>query len=265
MPVHLGVHFARKGGGYGVTGSGTGTTTGWLTDQRFPLPADVPPGASINLTVAVTAPATTGDLVLEYEAVWEGRLWFSQFADVNAAVLAGPVASYRVNATPTRWVSSETHSYTISVTNTGNLLWPAGGTTPVHLGVHFARKGGGYGTTGSGTGTTAGWLSDQRFSLPADIAPGATINLPVSVTAPTTAGKLVLEYEVLWEGRFWFSQFADVDTTIRPGSLADRLAATPSSWAELWPDLVIVGTILACLALSGALKRLLRRSRTSSK
>jgi hypothetical protein len=265
MPVHLGVHFAHKGGGYGVTGSGTGTATGWLTDQRFSLPADVPPGASINLSVAVTAPASTGDLVLEYEAVWEGRLWFSQFADVNATVLAGPVASYRVNATPTRWVSSETHSYTISLTNTGHQLWPARGTTPVHLGVHFARKGGGYGITGSGTGTTAGWLSDQRFSLPADVAPGANINLTISVTAPTTPGKFVLEYEVLREGRFWFSQFADVNTMILPGSVTERLAATPSSWADLVPDLAIVGTIFACLALISALKRLVRRSRMSSK
>ncbi len=213
-PVHLGAHFASKGGGYGV--SGTGASSGWLTDQRFPLPSAVPPGGTINLTVSVTAPATTGDLVLEYEAVWEGRLWFRQFADVSTTVLAGPVASYLVNATPSSWINSQTQSYTVSVTNTGNQLWPAQGTTPVRLGVHFARKGGGYGVTGSGTGASGGWLTDQRFSLPADVPPGASVNLTISVTAPATAtGKLVLEYEVLWEGRFWFSQFADIGTTVR--------------------------------------------------
>ena len=259
-PVLLGVHFARTGGGYGVSGSGA--RSGWLTDQRFPLPSDVPPGAAINLTVSVTAPATTGDLVLEYEAVWEGRLWFKQFVDVSTTVVAGPVASYRVNATPSRWINSQTQSYVVSITNTGNQLWPAQGTKPVHLGVHFARTSGGYGVTGSGTGTSSGWLTDQRFFLPADVPPGASVSLTVSVTAPATAtGTLVLEYEAVWEGRLWFSPFADVNTTVQAGSVLDRLTATPSGWASVLPDLAIVGIILAGLALTSLVRTLVARSR----
>src|SRR5207244_411589 len=99
-PVHLAVHFANVGGGQG--------TNTWYTDQRFSLPADLAPGASVTLNIAVTASANSGNLVLEYQMVKEGQFWFSQFADVNVTVAAGWVAAYSVGATPTSWTSNQT-------------------------------------------------------------------------------------------------------------------------------------------------------------
>src|SRR5207245_3672782 len=40
--------------------------SGWATTQGFGLPGDVAPGASVTLTVAVTAPATPGSYVLRH-------------------------------------------------------------------------------------------------------------------------------------------------------------------------------------------------------
>jgi hypothetical protein len=90
----------------------------------------------------------------------------------------------------------------VSVTNTGNQTWPAGTGSAVHLGVHFNDHGGGIGAYP--------WLTDQRFSLPADLSPGASVTLSIAVTAPNTPGNLVLEYEMVKETQFWFTQYANV-------------------------------------------------------
>src|SRR5450759_1588138 len=179
-PVHLGVHFANTGGGYG--------SNTWYTDQRFNLTGDLAPGGSATLSISVTAPANNGSQVLEYQMVKEQQFWFAQFADVPVTV--GPAlwaASYSVGSTPTSWAVNQTQSYSVTITNTGNQTWSAGGSNPVHLGVHFANTGGGYGSNI--------WYTDQRFNLLADLAPGASVTLSISVTAPANSGSQVLEYQ----------------------------------------------------------------------
>jgi hypothetical protein len=109
-------------------------------------------------------------------------------------------ASYATANTPSTWTPGQTQTYAVSITNTGNQTWAAGTANPVHLGVHFATQGG---------APTYQWLTDQRYSLPADLGAGASVTLTVSVTAPNTAGSLVLEYQMVKEGQFWFNQFAD--------------------------------------------------------
>ena len=113
-------------------------------------------------------------------------------------------ASYAVTNTPTSWTAGQTLTYDVTVTNTGTQTWNAAGANPVDLGVHFAAAGGGINTP----------LTDQRISLPADLAPNASVTLPVSVTAPTTTGNLVLEYQMVKEFQFWFTQFSDVNVTV---------------------------------------------------
>ncbi|HCG02579.1 MAG TPA: hypothetical protein DEV93_18805 [Chloroflexi bacterium] len=75
-PVRLGVHFQPSGGG---------ANSPW-TDQHFSLPGDLAPNSSVTLTVSVTAPNATGNLVLEYQMIKESQFWFDQFADVNVTL-----------------------------------------------------------------------------------------------------------------------------------------------------------------------------------
>jgi hypothetical protein len=203
-PVHLGERFANIGGGFGANV--------WYTDQRFNLPADLAPGSSLTLTISVTAPGnTTGNLVIEYQMVEEGQFWFGQFADVNTTVTLSNawVATYGVASTPTIWSTQQSQTYSVTVTNNGTQSWPAGGPNPVDLGVRFANVGGGFGANA--------WYTDQRFALPADLAPGASLTLTIAVIAPSSpTGNLVLEYQVTKESQFWFAQFADVTVTVNP-------------------------------------------------
>src|SRR5205085_974622 len=81
----------------------------------------------------------------------------------------------------------------VTVTNTGTQPWSAGGSNPVHLGIHFGSIGGGF--PGSQP-----WSTDQRVILPSDVAPGQSVTLTPSVSVPTTAGSYTLEYQMVQEG-----------------------------------------------------------------
>jgi DNA gyrase inhibitor GyrI len=219
-PVHLGIHFATKGGGYSANASS------WVTNQRFSLPNDLAPGQSATLNVTVTAPTTTGSYVLEYEMVQEGVAWFAQYLDSTVSVAAPSGASYATSGQPSTFTGGATVSYSVTVTNNGSVAWPAGGSNPVHLGIHFATKGGGYSVNASS------WVTDQRYSLPSDLAPGQSVTLNVAVTAPTTSGSYVLEYEMVQEGVAWFAQFLDSNVSVPPALSATYApSGQPSAFA----------------------------------
>jgi outer membrane protein assembly factor BamB len=132
-----------------------------------------------------------------------GAVFVAAGSKVFSFIAATSVATYSVANTPSTWASSQTQTYAVTVTNTGSLPWPAAGSNPVRLGVHFANTGGGYGNNT--------WYTDQRFSLPADLAPGASVVLTIAVTAPSApSGSLVLEYQMVKELQFWFAQFSDL-------------------------------------------------------
>ncbi len=211
--VHLGLHFANATGG---------TNSTWYTDQRFELPADLAPGDTVAIPVTITAPNRTGTYVLEAQIVKELQFWFPQTADTAAGV-AAPLwaASYDVSAAPSGWTAGQTRSFNVRVTNTGNQTWPSTGTNLVHLGLHFANATG---------GTNSTWYTDQRFEVPADLAPGDTVAIPVTITAPTSGGSYVLEAQMVKELQFWFPQFADVSAGAVVWAASYDVSAAPSSW-----------------------------------
>ncbi|MGI8810818.1 MAG: hypothetical protein ACR2KK_23850 [Acidimicrobiales bacterium] len=96
--VRLGIAFANTAGGHGNNVR--------YTDQRWDLPYDVAPGSTVAFRVTVTAPAKTGDMVLETQMLKENRFWFSQFAVRGVWVGSSDyLASYDVAATPTSWTA----------------------------------------------------------------------------------------------------------------------------------------------------------------
>jgi hypothetical protein len=75
--VDFGVHF------------GTANDTphnGWVTDQRFALPRDVPPGDAVTLNVTVRAPDAAGSYVLRHRMVKEQVAWFNQIQKTPVSV-----------------------------------------------------------------------------------------------------------------------------------------------------------------------------------
>jgi polyvinyl alcohol dehydrogenase (cytochrome) len=187
-------------GGTSVTITGTNFTG--ATAVKF----GTAPAATFTVisTTQIAATSPPGSGTVDVTVTTAGGMSATSAAD-QFSYTAPWVATYSVGGTPTSWAISQTQTYSVTITNTGSQTWPAGGGTPVHLAVHFANVGG-----GAGNNT---WYTDQRFSLPADLAAGGSVTLSIAVTAPANSGSLVLEYQMVKETQFWFRQFADVSVT----------------------------------------------------
>jgi hypothetical protein len=116
-----------------------------------------------------------------------------------------PLAASYSASPPTAWTAGQTQTYAITVTNTGSQTWSATGTNRFLLGIHF-------GTASDGWGV--GWATDQRFSLPADVAAGGSVTLSVSVAAPVGTGSYVLRHRMIQEGITWFGQIQKTNVTV---------------------------------------------------
>jgi uncharacterized membrane protein len=199
--VDLDLHFATSSGGASNQGS-------WLTSQAFSLPGNVQPGGSVTVSVTVTAPSTAGSLVLEATMIKEHQFWFKQSAPINVTV-SGPIwsAQYDLTQAPTAWTAGQSKTFSVTITNTGNQTWPSTGYTEVDIDFHFT-------TVTGGSTQQSHWLTSQAFSIPANLAPGASVTVSVTVTAPSTKGSMFLEAEMIKEHQFWFTSVGSVSATV---------------------------------------------------
>jgi len=116
-------------------------------------------------------------------------------------------ASYSPIGQPSSFSAGTPATYQVKVTNTGSATWAAGGTNPVHLGIHFSTRPG-------GATNSSSWVTDQRFALPADLAAGQSVTFTVNVPAPSTAGTYSLGYQMVQENIAWFSEYLDSAVTV---------------------------------------------------
>jgi hypothetical protein len=91
----------------------------------------------------------------------------------------------------------------VTVTNAGNSTWPSSGYHRVDLEFHFTTQTG-------GSAKRAFWLTNQAYSMPGALAPGHSVTLTVSVTAPPSTGSMFPEAEMIKEHQFWFHQSASI-------------------------------------------------------
>jgi uncharacterized protein YkwD len=147
-------------------------------------------------------------LVVSTIAVFSSWTVKPTFAATNAA-------QYSVSGQPASFTPGASASYSVTVTNSGSTTWQAGGTTPYHLGIHFI--------TASGS-----WATDQRWALPANIAPGGSATIKVTVTAPGTAGSYTLQEEMVQESVAWFSTYLNSAVTVGSGTTSGSCPGSQS-------------------------------------
>jgi hypothetical protein len=159
----------------------------------------------VTLSINVTAPLGAGSYILRQRMVKEAIAWFDQIQKTNVTVTQPALAASYSASPPTAWIGGQSQTYSITLTNTGSQTWNAAGPNLVRLGVHFATASDGWGV---------GWASDQRFSLPADLAPGASVTLSINVTAPLGAGSYILRQRMVKEAIAWFDQIQKTNVTV---------------------------------------------------
>ena len=134
-------------------------------------------------------------------------------------------AGYDMSLAPTKWVVGQPQTFNVTVTNSGTFTWPSGGTNPAYLHLHFTPRTG-------GSATISSWLKNYTFSLPADVPPGGSATLTVTVAAPTTSGSMFLEAEMFKSHQFWFTQWQSIPVTVAPQTWVAGYAMSqaPTAW-----------------------------------
>jgi len=194
---------------------------------RTKLPADLQPGGSVLVNAQVQSPPDGGTYQLRFDLAQEGITWFSAkgipTGNVNLTVCCTKTfgAQYVPQIT-TLGVSGAAATVPIALTNTGNFIWNAGGTTPVHLGYHWTDA----------TGKVVVWDGTRSY-LAADVAPGASQTVQASISFPTTAGTYILKWDLVQEGVAWFSgknvPTFDQTVSVNPGALSTYAASIDAS------------------------------------
>lgn len=198
--------------------------------QRSPLPADVPIGGTATVNAAIPTPKAPGTYVLRLDLVREGVAWFSSngvaTANVSVAVTSGLAASYAPAASAQSTFVLGPNTFSVTVTNTGTVTWPAGGATPVHLSYHWLGP----------TGQVVAW-DGARGVLPADVAPGQSAVVTIPIVSPQTVGPYTLRLDLVQEGVTWFSAQGvtprDIGITVTNGYGATYVA--PASATSFLP------------------------------
>ncbi len=109
-------------------------------------------------------------------------------------------ASISVSSPPTKLRPGQKELLEVTVKNIGNATWPAHG-----------RSGDGYFQVNLGNVWFAGdaRITDNpylRSGLPNDVPPGATVTLPLEITAPGKPGEYLLQIDLVQEMVSWFSE-----------------------------------------------------------
>ena len=88
--------------------------------------------------------------------------------------------------------------------NLGQKTWSASATNPCLLSYHLLDE-----------SSQIIRYDNRRFNLPQDISPGENIQHIISVKSPLEEGLYYLEFDLLREGQFWFSDFGSKTLKIR--------------------------------------------------
>ena len=203
--VDLDLHFTSVAGG-------SVKSAKWLNSLAFSLPADLAPAASVTLPVTFAAPPTTGgSLTLEALMIKEHQFWFDtktsspvQWAPVTVTVAQ---AGYDLSKAPLAWKAGQSQTFSVTITNTSNVIWISTGYNRFDLDFHFA-------TVVGGSAQQAHWLTSKAYTPPSDVAPGASVTFNVTVVAPSATGAMFLEAEMIKEHVYWFRETAAEAVTV---------------------------------------------------
>ena len=217
----------------------TGNTIVW-DGRRTPLAASVDPGATATVNATIVAPPAPCACALTLDMVREGVAWFGSLGSPTTRLLTNvaPIiyAAGFTSAALAAAYFGETKTIQMTVTNTGNQPWNATGPNQVDLSYHLLDA----------NGNAVIW-DGPRIPLGGDIAVGASKQLTIGYTAPTTAGTYTLVIDLVREGLAWFqtlgSQPFRQSFAVSSGLIAGYGATTTPQQATIGATLQLTAVI----------------------
>ena len=178
------------------------------------LPQDVAVNASVNVAVPVVAPAQAGTYTLQWD-MQQGSTVFSHMgAQVKSdqVVVARYAEAFGPAALPSMLTPGATVQLNVGAQNRGALPWSSTGSAQVTLGYHWLDS--------AGNPVSSGLVAPAAQGLlPADVPPGGSVSVPITLNTPVLAGTYKLVYDFQQQGVTFSSQGATpltMNVTITP-------------------------------------------------
>ena len=184
------------------------------TGTSVALPHDVTVNAAVSLAVPVVAPAQPGAYTLQWDMQQGSTVFSSKGAQVknDQVEVARYAESFGPASLPGMLPPGASIQLNMGAQNKGALVWPAAGSAPVTLTYHWLDS--------AGNPLSAGLVAPATAdALPADVPPGGSVTVPVTLHTPVLAGNYRLVYDFQQQGVSFSSQGATpltVDVTITP-------------------------------------------------
>lgn len=165
--------------------------------SRVSATSDVAPGQTGTFNFTITAPTTPGTYSFQWRMVQDGVEWFGDTTPNMNINVRTPVrnAQFVSQAVTGSMTTGHTQSVSIQMRNNGDYTWSSG--TGFKL--------------GSANPSDNGTWGLGRVALASDVAPGQTATFNFTITAPSTPGSYIFEWQMLQEGVAWFG---DHTTTV---------------------------------------------------
>ena len=185
---------------------GTSNWAGLVT-----APTATAPGQTATFTFPVTAPSTPGTYNFQRHMVHGGLAWFGTATTNQSIVVGKPDDAQFVSQSPPPSVIRAGMTYSVSVTmkNVGTNTWTTGGAYTLTPYVHSDPT----------------WQQSATV-VPAATAPGQSVTITFTVTAPAAPGSYHFQWQMLHQGVNWFGDPTGLVTCTNPADDAQFVSST---------------------------------------
>jgi len=200
---------------------------------RSPLNQPLSPGDAQVVETTLRTPDRAGEYLLQWDVVQEDRFWVSEVdptpVDLEPVTVVSTHAFSMLRLKTPRVLSAGGERGTnVVVRNDGTRSWPGDGS--VSLAYHWRAL----------DGKVVLW-EGRRIAVIRSVAPGESIELEAVVVPPSSAGRAVLQWDMVEEGVCWFSER---DPSHEPAIVVLVFPATVVN-PVLWAVLVAVAAVAA--------------------
>ena len=162
-------------------------------------------GQTVTISVTLTGPSTPGNVVVRERMLQGTSNWFTTVQDTNVNVTVPPLSSSFSNVVVPKLVHNQKATFSVTIVNNSTSTWYRAGANRVDLAIYFNGR----------SDAIGDWPSTPpTVKLPNDVAPGQSVTVSVTTTAPPTAGNYVLRMRLLMDSGNYFPSLYSANVVV---------------------------------------------------